>query len=92
MHARNTDQVRILVADDHEAVRKGVCAILAIRLDIEVRGEATNGQEAIAKAHALKPDLIILDYNAYPQRFGCGTGYSLNPSGVTDTLAYDARR
>jgi DNA-binding NarL/FixJ family response regulator len=61
MHARNTGQVRILVADDHEAVRKGVCAILAIRLEIEVRGEATNGQEAIAKAHALKPDLIILD-------------------------------
>jgi DNA-binding NarL/FixJ family response regulator len=61
MHARNPGQVRILVADDHEAVRKGVCAILAIRLDIEVCGEAANGQEAIAQAHALKPDLIILD-------------------------------
>jgi two-component system nitrate/nitrite response regulator NarL len=61
MHARNPGQVRILVADDHEAVRKGVCAILATRLDIEVCGEAANGQEAIAKAHALKPDLIILD-------------------------------
>ena len=61
MHARNPSQVRILVADDHEAVRKGVCAILAIRLDIEVCGEAANGQEAIAKAHSLKPDLVILD-------------------------------
>ncbi len=61
MHARNPGQVRILVADDHEAVRKGVCAILATRLDIEVCGEAANGQEAIAKAHSLKPDLIILD-------------------------------
>ena len=61
MHARNPGQVRILVADDHEAVRTGVCAILGTRLDIEVCGEAANGQEAIAKAHALKPDLIILD-------------------------------
>jgi YesN/AraC family two-component response regulator len=61
MHARNPGRVRILVADDHEAVRKGVCAILATRLGIEVCGEAANGQEAIAQAHALKPDLIILD-------------------------------
>jgi YesN/AraC family two-component response regulator len=53
--------VRILVADDHEAVRKGVCAILSSRLDIEVCGEASNGQDAIDKAHELKPDLITLD-------------------------------
>jgi DNA-binding NarL/FixJ family response regulator len=61
MHLRDPGPVRILVADDHEAVRKGVCAILSSRLDIEVCGEASNGQEAIEKAHALKPDLIILD-------------------------------
>jgi DNA-binding NarL/FixJ family response regulator len=61
MHARNPGQVRILVADDHETVRKGVCAILGTRLDIEVCGEAANGEEAIVQAHALKPDLIILD-------------------------------
>jgi two-component system nitrate/nitrite response regulator NarL len=61
MHSRNPGQVRILVADDHETVRKGVCAILGTRLDIEVCGEAANGEEAIVQAHALKPDLIILD-------------------------------
>ena len=61
MQASNPGRVRILVADDHEAVRKGVCAILASRLDVEVCGEASNGQEAIVKAHDLKPDLIILD-------------------------------
>jgi two-component system response regulator NreC len=61
MQSRNPGRVRILVADDHEAVRKGVCAILGTRLDIEVCGEAANGEEAIAKAHTLKPDLIILD-------------------------------
>jgi DNA-binding NarL/FixJ family response regulator len=56
-----TGQLRILVADDHESVRKGVCAILSSRLDIEVCGEASNGQEAIDKARELRPDLIILD-------------------------------
>jgi DNA-binding NarL/FixJ family response regulator len=61
MHLRDPGPVRILVADDHAAVRKGVCAILSSRLDIEVCGEASNGQEAIEKAHDLKPDLIILD-------------------------------
>jgi two-component system nitrate/nitrite response regulator NarL len=53
--------VRILIVDDHEAVRKGVCAILSSRLDIEVCGEAVNGKEALAKATELRPDLIILD-------------------------------
>jgi DNA-binding NarL/FixJ family response regulator len=53
--------LRILVADDHESVRKGVCVILGTRGDIEVCGEACNGQEAIDKAQELKPDLVILD-------------------------------
>ena len=53
--------MRVLVADDHESVRKGVCVILGIRGDIEVCGEASNGREAIDKAEELRPDLIILD-------------------------------
>jgi len=53
--------LRILIADDHEAVRKGVCAILGSREDIEICGEAENGKEAIEKAKILKPDLVILD-------------------------------
>lgn len=53
--------MRILVADDHEAVRKGVCAILSSRGDIEICGEATNGREAVDKTIELKPDLVILD-------------------------------
>ncbi len=55
--------MRILVADDHEAVRKGVCTILASRSDFEVCGEAANGEEAVEKAMSLKPDLVILDIN-----------------------------
>jgi DNA-binding NarL/FixJ family response regulator len=61
MHLRDVGPVRILVADDHAAVRKGVCAILSLRLDVEIYGEASNGQEAKGKAHALKPDFIIVD-------------------------------
>ena len=53
--------MRVLIADDHEAVRKGVCAILATRGDIDVCGEAANGKEAIQKAHDLQPDLLIVD-------------------------------
>jgi DNA-binding NarL/FixJ family response regulator len=53
--------LRILVADDHESVRKGVCVILGTRGDIEVCGEAANGREAIDKAQEVKPDLIIMD-------------------------------
>jgi DNA-binding NarL/FixJ family response regulator len=55
--------LRILIVDDHEAVRTGVRAILASRNDVEVCGEAANGQEAIEKALELRPDLIILDIN-----------------------------
>jgi DNA-binding NarL/FixJ family response regulator len=55
--------LRILIVDDHEAVRQGVRAILSSRNDIEVCGEAANGQEAIDEALELRPDLIILDIN-----------------------------
>jgi DNA-binding NarL/FixJ family response regulator len=55
--------MRCLVVDDHESVRVGVAAILATRANIEVCGEASNGQEAIEIARELKPDLIIMDVN-----------------------------
>jgi DNA-binding NarL/FixJ family response regulator len=53
--------VRILIADDHPVVRRGVCSILESRKDLIVCGEARNGEEAIQKAAELKPDLVILD-------------------------------
>jgi DNA-binding NarL/FixJ family response regulator len=53
--------VRILVADDHETVRKGICAILSSKLALKEVGEAADGLEAIAKAKELHPDLIVLD-------------------------------
>lgn len=53
--------MRILVADDKEAIRKRVRAILVSKPDFEVCAEAANGKEAVEKAKELKPDLIILD-------------------------------
>ena len=61
MGPRNGQPDRILVADDHETVRKGICAILSSRLTLEEVGEASDGLEAIAKAKELEPDLIVLD-------------------------------
>jgi DNA-binding NarL/FixJ family response regulator len=59
--AHEDQPVRIVVADDHELVRKGVCMVLGSRTNIEVVGEASNGQEAVLKALRLNPDLIIMD-------------------------------
>jgi DNA-binding NarL/FixJ family response regulator len=53
--------LRILIADDHEAVRKGVRAILEMRKEPRQFVEAENGKEAVEKAQEHKPDLIILD-------------------------------
>jgi DNA-binding NarL/FixJ family response regulator len=56
-------KLKILIADDHEIVRKGVCAILTTYLQPEHCEEASNGQEAITKALSFRPDLILLDIN-----------------------------
>jgi DNA-binding NarL/FixJ family response regulator len=53
--------MRVLVVDDHETVRRGVRSILETRKDVEICGEASNGQEAVEKTSELKPDLIVLD-------------------------------
>jgi CheY-like chemotaxis protein len=52
---------RILIADDNEVVRKGVCNILRSGLKVEAAIEAVNGKEAVEKARELNPDLVILD-------------------------------
>jgi NarL family two-component system response regulator LiaR len=53
--------IRVLVADDHAIVRKGICALLATESGIEVIGEAQNGREAVAEAQRLRPDVILMD-------------------------------
>lgn len=53
--------LRILIADDHEIIRHGLRALLQDHEGWEVCGEAGDGQDAVAKAVLLKPDLVILD-------------------------------
>ena len=53
--------VTVLVADDQRLVREGIASLLDIQEGISVVGEAVNGQEAIEKALALRPDVILMD-------------------------------
>ena len=54
-------KIRVVVADDHTIVRKGLCAILEGETEIEVVGEAEDGREAIKKVEQLQPDVVLLD-------------------------------
>lgn len=53
--------IRVLIVDDHTIVRKGIRALLAEITGLEVVGEAADGQEAIALAARLNPDVILMD-------------------------------
>ena len=53
--------IKVLVVDDHHVVREGLRRILELDSEVEVIGEARSGEEAIAKATALSPDVIIMD-------------------------------
>jgi|GEM_PF-62990 len=54
-------KIRILVADDHELIRRGVIELVHRQPSWEVVGQAVHGQEAVEKAQKLKPDVVILD-------------------------------
>jgi DNA-binding NarL/FixJ family response regulator len=53
--------LRILVADDHDFIRQGTCAVLERQPGWEVCGLAANGREAVARASQLKPDIVVMD-------------------------------
>ena len=55
------DALRILIVDDHPAVRRALREMLHQRPQLSVVGDASNGVEAIAHAHALRPDVILMD-------------------------------
>lgn len=58
---KSNPRIRILIADDHTIVREGVRLLLEVQPDIEIVGEASNGQEAITLAQQLSPDLVLMD-------------------------------
>lgn len=53
--------IRVILADDHPVVRRGLATIVGVEDDIEVVGEAENGEEAVALAGALRPDVVLMD-------------------------------
>jgi len=63
------NKIRILLADDHELVRKGLRLLLERHSHLEVVGEAADGREAVRLAEQLAPDVVIMDI-AMPQLNG----------------------
>lgn len=55
--------IKILIADDHALLRKGIRNVLNFEDDLEVIGEATDGQEALAHTLVMQPDILLLDIN-----------------------------
>jgi NarL family two-component system response regulator LiaR len=56
-----TENIRILIADDHAVVREGLRALIEVETGMELVGEAADGIEAVQKARSLHPDVILLD-------------------------------
>jgi DNA-binding NarL/FixJ family response regulator len=55
------DRIKVLIVDDHRVVREGLSAILKSKENIQVLGEAQDGQEAVEKARSLLPEVILMD-------------------------------
>ena len=53
--------IRVLIVDDHAMVRKGLAAFLKVNPDLQLVGEAANGEEAIALCDRLQPDVVLMD-------------------------------
>lgn len=54
-------KIRILLADDHAVLRAGIRALLEMQPDLEVIGEANDGQQAVVRARELRPDIVLMD-------------------------------
>jgi DNA-binding NarL/FixJ family response regulator len=77
------DELRVLIADDHDLIRRGVRDLLAARSGWQVVGEACNGADAVQKAVSLRPDVAILDFSM-PELNGPGAAAQITEK-VPDT-------
>lgn len=56
-----SDRIRILIVDDHAVVRKGLAMVLRLEPDLDIVGEAENGQSGLTAAQRLQPDIVLID-------------------------------
>jgi two-component system, NarL family, response regulator LiaR len=54
-------KIRVFIVDDHEMVRSGLAAFLSVHRDLQVAGEASTGEEAVAKCRQIQPDVVLMD-------------------------------
>ena len=76
-----TGRITVLIADDHPVVRQGLQVLLSVQDDIDVVGEAADGEQAVAMAAELVPDVILLDLKL-PGMDGVGVLRELRDSGL----------
>jgi NarL family two-component system response regulator LiaR len=57
----NQDAIRVMIVDDHTMVRRGLAAMLKVKPDLKLVGEASNGQEALRVCEDVQPDVILMD-------------------------------
>ncbi|MFC5751243.1 response regulator [Actinomadura rugatobispora] len=84
--------MRVLVVDDHPAVRVGLTMIINSVADVEVVGEAVNGEQALKLAQTLRPDVVLMDIRM-PLLDGIATTRRMCALGVTNillTTAFDS--
>ena len=81
--------IRILLADDHSIMRIGLASLLSREKDMTVVGEAENGEEAIALAHELKPDVVVMDL-MMPGLSGAEATRQITNTGEARFVAYAA--
>jgi len=57
----DSSPIRVMIVDDHDMVRRGLAAFLKVKADLELVGEAGNGQQAIVLCEQVQPDVILMD-------------------------------
>src|SRR5678810_1491783 len=68
------EKIKVLIADDHRVVREGLAAILKMKDDIHIVGEAQDGMEAVEKVKTLFPDVVLMDVSM--PRMGGAVSYT----------------